>query len=751
MQADLSSPSGITLSYESNLFNSIDKINCNHTYTIKLPKTANNTRIFGMPQDVRNKDYIASKRFVCLYFVDGVSMFEKGYAYVISIDEYINITITWNVVDALQKIKDDNFNINLFDIKEHVETEIIKQPNQKKQATMAFDNFKPYHYPFYYQGIQYPDSKYENTEDAYSSKHSYRNPVVPVPYIVKRIEDYYNIRIDIYSRATWDGKAEIVKESGRNTNDVIDLGVIPCVSTKLTGSQQYMGAMLLSDFECELEKKTFNQGDFGAYTPQIVREQSKYTIHPNFIGFRGFNATFGVENDFYKFIHAEKRLVHEKYADYGIYPKERKQFNVTGVIYAFYYSPKVTQEHPEFSLDVFANKKVMTPTSPNNSFAKTECESVSSVEGTVYDNFRTVATEYEVESLDRYMAKHQIIDAVANYVIVKFDMRPEEGQDMMSVETSRYDMNYWFTLYDPADVDGYMLAGLLDISKLEITPKNVEEDPPHYQDLIANLPEVTCMDFIKSLFYQIGSFPKILPNGNITAFGYNDFKENIKKAYDWTGRVMNLEHENISWKVGSFSGKSKYLMKSDSEGKDKDDIFEIYDYDDVYEQANGKVVLNSDYEKKETTVVTLPWYAPFIQAAEMPNANTGNTMKYWVYGKDEGKAAKPCYGMLYTKEIEYDDRKTEGVETIKVMAMDVWNGFKDIEINPNYKFLCDMLKNPIVVKCEVKLNAFDLKELDLSIPAYLNEYNSYFCIIKVERSSDGKCTAELLRIPPEIL
>lgn len=901
-QVDLSTPSGITLSYESNLFNALDKVNCNRSYTIKLPKTTNNTQIFYIPQDVRNASDVPRKKITCEYVIDGVSMFKKGNAYVASIDDYINIVITWDVIDGFKKLKDDNFDINLFDKKEGVETAIIEQKTNLGTSE-PFNNFEPYYRPSYYLGVkslgdsfdsEFPNYNGEYTkeearqlmirlygnsnadlftenrkvpaylvsqkgwdagtegyctvlcssyglEDAdkiikeflfvviqdngniisttehsqyredlqYAAKQLHKSivrldqetdenivktynvgkhlivdwyktwqraeyfgellhqlqeiyfsesgkgtvsmdinpstrrgdsngnnwnyddykrrymlPVVPVPYLIKRIENYFGIRLDIYSNAYSDGKSNIVKSG--TTDDVIDFGVVPCITSKLTWEQTERARI-----------RYYSLFATKGYTPSdLFDDNNEMAVYAMAYQFYGFNPN-GEENDFFKFTDKNNTGLDDGYATYGVTPKTNKNVYARGVVKVVYSAEPVNnflEDDKQMKLTFHTRKKVNYAN--GTGIIKYEDEEIGAVEG-------------EIRTADQDNEFNQYLQSFGgtsrSYVCVVYDMRQEEGKAKVSLATEDL-TNIWFSVTIPSN--NYLhLTTILSSSYVEYLPESKEEYPVHKQDLISNLPSVSCLDFVKSLFYQIGAFPKIMPDGSIKAMYYNDILKNIPYAEDWTDKIID-EKDTISWKVGGFSRKNYYLMKSDKTDEDKKNELNPDDDPnepkDVYEDGAGVVEVFTDDENTITTIVTLPWHAPFISAAERPLADTGNTMKYWVFGSDEAKAAKPCYGVLSYGTLN------DGI-TDNVIKMNVWNGFNGISTTTTYGWLCSLLKNPLVLKCNLILNAFDLANLDMQKPVYIDKYNSYFCIIKVERGSNGISTAELLRIPSESL
>lgn len=78
---DLTTPSGITLKWVSNLFNSLDKVSCSYSYTFKIPMTRHNREIFDFAEDVRHNSEMLGKKVKAEYVQNGIPFFKNGNLY----------------------------------------------------------------------------------------------------------------------------------------------------------------------------------------------------------------------------------------------------------------------------------------------------------------------------------------------------------------------------------------------------------------------------------------------------------------------------------------------------------------------------------------------------------------------------------------------------------------------------------------------------------------------------------------------
>lgn len=720
-KVDLSTPSSITLSYQSNLFNSLDKVSCSRSYTITLPKTMNNTRIFGYAQDIRTKGGVI--KMGCEYYVDGVSMFKNGNAYLSGVKDGYQIVVTWDVINSFQKISKDNFNINQFDSKENVETGMVKEKTYDefvKNYQAAFDNLEPTYKPFYICG-------YDNVFSvAIGGKRNpatklYPLPVVPVPYLIKRIEDYYDVRLNIYSQQSSDGSS---LEHSALTNEVIDFGVIPCISTKVKYEQNEKNVVKLSKIYYI---------DNGDMTPDTLADDGKRAIFFDVAEHQGtvINRRDWGSGDANNVILQKLGLFelsgnlkkNKEDVSFGWKSTGSKDINIRGML-RFWFDRTLLYDD-----DANVVPPVLDFYQRNGVYGKAP-DSIASITG--------------VKNVDL-----SITEGRNHYDCFEFIMNPADGGSYASCGDTND-----FYVYPVLSQKAYKWDDT--VSYIELVPDWKEGDNAHEQDIISNLPEVSIMDFLKGLFFMVGGYPMSNKKGEVVIGYYNDIRRSVQYAVDWSKRIIDGTDDEITYKIGDFKAKNWYLMANDDIDKKTSPFDDPNEQKDVYESGLGLIEASSVDENEKTTVVKLPWNGAFIKDGKNPRAVTGNTLKYWSqkFGEKEIEAdeAKPMYGVLKFDELPFMvGSRYEEYTRPSGIVMETWNGFKDIKENDGYKWLSEILKEPKVLKTKVLLTPYDLASMDMMVPVYIEKYNSYFCIIKIERSSNGECSAELLKIPSSTL
>lgn len=106
-KADMDGGTSISLNYKSNLLTDISKIVSNNSYTIKLPKTANNLRIIEcahIPSAVTNFPYL---KHAGTLVRDGVEIIRDANVVLLSVGEQIEIALSWGNVTNFAALVND--------------------------------------------------------------------------------------------------------------------------------------------------------------------------------------------------------------------------------------------------------------------------------------------------------------------------------------------------------------------------------------------------------------------------------------------------------------------------------------------------------------------------------------------------------------------------------------------------------------------------------------------------------------------
>lgn len=110
---DIDDNTKITLNITSNLFRDVSKIQCNVTYTIKLPKTVRNQRILGHSDMVKGGDTYPYRLHSARYLRNGVEIIKNGSAALLSTtDNSFEVSIVWGLFPAFSKLLANGLTLN---------------------------------------------------------------------------------------------------------------------------------------------------------------------------------------------------------------------------------------------------------------------------------------------------------------------------------------------------------------------------------------------------------------------------------------------------------------------------------------------------------------------------------------------------------------------------------------------------------------------------------------------------------------
>lgn len=104
---DLAPNTDITLEYVNNLLGDIGKISLSHSYTVKLPKTARNTRILDDPGRPGHESSRARRFLSAEYYRNGINLIGQAQAYLLKTtpDSY-EVALVWSAVPGLKEWSD---------------------------------------------------------------------------------------------------------------------------------------------------------------------------------------------------------------------------------------------------------------------------------------------------------------------------------------------------------------------------------------------------------------------------------------------------------------------------------------------------------------------------------------------------------------------------------------------------------------------------------------------------------------------
>ena len=783
---NLNTPSGITLKWVSNMFNSLDKVNCSYSYTFKVPMTQHNRIVMDNAEDIRSKGSMLRKKLKAEYIQNGIPLFGNGNLYVSKIEgDSYSCVFTWDVLDGLQKLKDDGCDLNELrkalvdagyaddELTTDGITEWYRDWLNNDTILSTFDNTRKILRPYYGNRYFEPNYTKEDLENLDDMSQGYPKPVVPVVYLINTINKAFGtsfkIGANISSRYSLPQKP--ISEWLFNGENMVTYGVIPLTGIDLTDNQidtmkkelSYLGRVTSFVISAMFKGILGTYGIFYFEKKSTPRFNVPFEDDMEYIAYQAYdddNKPYtwdfpSTKADLAKYRANSSTLWNnKKYVCVGVACRTGCPIKMEGKFYIdLPWFTKLTQEILDNLKLIVYSWKAVNVGFDDEGIERTEVASFTA----------TKCEEIKISNTERIRRLYFNFMESEGYEAVTFQ---SDDDTYMSDDKSEY----WFGLgggvFDVKDVvfqEPFVLTP--QVNDLTDRPQ------PHRIDTFTNLPEIDCMTFMKTLFYLLGGFPKIDKQGNIKASLYKDIKNNLKRRniYNWSGKLLSssIDEMEISTNVDGFKQNNYYMNKWDDLDRTEDDL---KDEEDLYEDGIGNIICNDETLDDEQTVQQVPFYPPFLFYRKNPSL-TDKTIKFSDYDisnddysvSDRGEIvnknkrkyieSKEAYG--YMHRIPYFDRKTMRVITWEenygqsgFNRMSVLNPFKDILINPSYRYLQQIVENPYVITLDLLLNEFDLVNINYTKPVYIEKFNSYFAIISIQRDSKGVSKCELIKLPP---
>lgn len=738
LKVDLNYPSGITLKYNSNLFSDLSKITCSYSYTFNLPMTMNNRRIFDFAEDIRHHSSMIRKRVKAVFYQNGVELFRNANLYLESVTDSYKAVMTWDVIDGMQELIDRDMSLN-----EIPGYDIELEFGRVDDGTQAelFDNDSDALFPMYNAGIPYylwegyilGSEDHRQSIQRFTTYGTFPVPVVPVYHLVQMINKHYGTKFNLGNHL---GIGDFDKYNPQR--EVYEKSVLPLCGIDLTYEQRYIRRAVLTGIKFTNIDKTITLDDGEWHIPDVITFNSISIRKDDFLYPGSFRASKPSEAG-------------DSFNNAGINCRlDNISIEIDGCLEAGF-KEKNLEDTP--TLSVLQMQKYF-PEGYNGAGARGTVRSfykwveLASIDGENVGTFSNGAPIWRFDFASVHGATRLSFDNVCYY--------DQEG-------SSAY--NHFGNAYSPIIfVFNYTLGALQQVDKdIEFFIINSDKvTMPHKIDLVSNLPAISCLTFMKSLFYMLGAYPYVDRNGNIIAKFFSEIKENLNKGnvIDWSSKIVRSANgsgdEEIKFaQSSSYAQRNYYLMKSD----DVDAKIDPEDRpEDIYDTGIGCVNVENSTLSISQTVIQLPFYPPYIKNTKFPSFDTGNTIKAWDLEKNDGNIYRanylkeyckpqPALGIIKDRDHGYVNNNGEFVYEGTRMTMEIWNGFKNISSNPSLNYLQEIIRKPFIVTDILLLNENDLMNLDYTIPVYLNKYNSYFAIITINRNSDGICKCELIKLP----
>lgn len=266
--------------------------------------------------------------------------------------------------------------------------------------------------------------------------------------------------------------------------------------------------------------------------------------------------------------------------------------------------------------------------------------------------------------------------------------------------------------------DMYIVRGK-EYTELTLTPITNSKEPvtPDKGNigypLSSNISDISQIDFLKAIMSMMGWYAEPMEgDSGIRMLPYSTITDNKSKAVDWSDKLVNrrIEPSDIEFRMSGMAQKNYFR----------------YEKDDT---------VTGDYDSYIT--VDDKTLDAWKDAATLPFAATDTV---------DGLPSIPLYSYNEKGEMEINSSLVPRIliqegATLKFDGLQ-WNKL----IQANWGAYQDIIRRPKILTEQVRLNAIDLKLIDMTIPVYISQYGSYFAILEIKTKKDDICDVQLLKI-----
>lgn len=293
-----------------------------------------------------------------------------------------------------------------------------------------------------------------------------------------------------------------------------------------------------------------------------------------------------------------------------------------------------------------------------------------------------------------------------------------------------YDGNYMYSfnkeylteekdLYLHIDFQSQIDESYNNYIKITDIELNDEAQYHTYYPIGSNLPDISVVDFIKQICWLFGLFA-IKSDTGVSFISVNKIIDNKNKAVDWSKKLVptGWTAKETSYTFGDFAQKNYFRYEENENAK----------------SADGYMVVQNktlDYEKD---LLKLPYTA---------GGDNGDmrAVPYFKWSEDGTTVElEDCGDRIMQLVISFD---SQGKEDARLDFSDL--KFQNRVSRFGLSFYQDLIKSPFMIKDTFRLTEIDLKNIDYTIPVYIERYAAFFAIISIKSQGDySEC--ELLKL-----
>ena len=249
-------------------------------------------------------------------------------------------------------------------------------------------------------------------------------------------------------------------------------------------------------------------------------------------------------------------------------------------------------------------------------------------------------------------------------------------------------------------------------------------------ELIATYLKLTCS------LIQVDEVNKVV---NIIPF--EKLNDNIPNALDWSNKLDLTDTPQITFAVDGYAQRNLCTWQYD----------EVFDPNQNATFANGVIQLDDQNLDDEQDLIEIDFSASTqaltggLVVADLQIFNDDGTFKDEI---DQRILFAKFNDVAFT----YTDGTSNSAQTTDILLThfqksgEINLGFDDNLIPTFYQAFIDVLDKAKIVTCLLRLNASDINQLDLTIPVYIEYFNSYFYVSKISGYNPNRNVSTLVEL-----
>lgn len=261
--------------------------------------------------------------------------------------------------------------------------------------------------------------------------------------------------------------------------------------------------------------------------------------------------------------------------------------------------------------------------------------------------------------------------------------------------------------------------------KIQVQPKNVVFGDPY--PIIANLPDLKVIDFIKAIMNMFGVFTYYKENKPdvIRFVSIDDMYDYKQNAENWTDKLIQRDDGRfvVSRSFGDNAQRNYMKYKNDKE---------------IRQNTDGFIVVDDKTLPEEKTIFEIPFSAS--------NNNIDNNYNLFsnipLFDSEGNTQSLNPRILMKGQYIDSSGKRFMSAHFPEIFKFNGDNGL----INTYYRLYQHVLRKPVCMECNVSFNSFELSQMDETRPIFID--CMYFMVTNWQIQPDGAAICKIIKMPP---